>query len=237
MTRAWGLTRLILTTVLVALATPLFAAPSAEADVAACASGPEGGFLTVDGSVFEGVLNDRWTLGADSLTGLDPYTDTENGIRNPAWSWEDGPYYAWINMLCLTTDTNGPADDGSDDTGLYGARMILTGAYDNTICGTGLWIDRGPGDSTTLDLTPIAALGPGEDIWDAKYTLSTVAGTGPIVINATTTPTPGAPGGEPLAGGGAINLTPVFPSPGDCVTRNVRDFAMTGMFTLIGVTG
>lgn len=220
-------TRLFLIMGLVALAVPLFGATSAQADVAACATAGAAGPITPG---VQAIVPDLGTTGADSLLG-DPLTDTDNGVRNPntppglpnsGAGWEDGIYEFHDDAsLCLTVDTN----ENLLDTGLYSAAIDSHGAYDNTICGTGLAIDRGPQDSTTVGLTPIAALGPGEPITDANYTVAFAAGTGPILINATTS------GGEVLTGGGIVHITPVV---GNCVTTDVTNFSVAAAFVAAG---
>lgn len=216
MTRAWGFARPILIAGLLALGAPLLAAPGAHADVLSCAT--EGGV----GPVTPGVQSISNDVGDTLFT--EPLLDTDNGVSYPHPGWEDGVYeYHDFISRCLAVDTNGPGDDGANDTGLYSAVIDSFGAYDNTICGTGLWIDRGPVDSTTVDLTPIQALGPGEDITDANYAITFTAGAGTMGISAST----GA--GETMTGDGMARLSPAV---GNCVTTDVSAFDVTVGFRL-----
>lgn len=216
MTRAWGLTTPILITVLVALATPLIAAPSADADVTSCAT--QGGV----GPVTPGAQSILTDLGSNPTAWIG---DTDNGVTYANPGWEDGVYeYHDQTSQCLTVDTNGPADDGAIDTGIYSAAVDSTGAYDNTVCGTMLWKDRGPGDFTTVDLSPIQALGPGEDIVDATYEITFAAGAGPMQIIASSAT------GETQTGDG---IAQIIPRVGNCIDRDVTGFALTAAFTVV----
>ncbi|MGH2957604.1 MAG: hypothetical protein ACRDL6_11495 [Solirubrobacterales bacterium] len=224
---------MILITSLCALAVPLVAASGAQAHVYMCTVEGVAGPITPDPSSgaatgVESVLTDLMDNGGmsegDSLTeavGGDPLTDTDNGIRRPNAGWEDGIYEFHTpdapetNLSrCLTVD--------GGVTGLFLADIDSAGAYDNTVCGTGEAVDRGPANVTTVYLGP-----PRVNIVDADYVVKFVAGNGPIQISRAETAT-----GHVLTGDGMIHITPG--APGNCVDSDVTQFEVTGAFTLQG---
>lgn len=175
-----------------------------------------------------------YTCSFDGLAGTANSDDpADGGVSSVQRDLEDndlldfdaGSYEFTGGGTCIHVDN----DDGSDGTGVYTGTISSTGRYNNQICGTGTATSNaanGGSTSVTVEGSPTGnpladAEGP---VSDVDYHIDFTGGNGLLTINSATNAN-----GETGGGAGYVNI---HPSQGNCVNESVKEFLVSGSFTV-----
>jgi hypothetical protein len=230
--------RWAITTLVVAASVPAVAPATAHADLYSCA------FNTPFGYVYTGRSDEYGIESIDTDLHQPAFPNQPMGDNDDEGAaGYDGDFNFYTPPVpfggiatCLFVESTHGSNEGLNNlSGVYRAYIGSAGKYDNLVCGTATFFDRGSIDLTTVTFER-GALGDAAEINDMDYSLGTIASQGTLDITNVTT-MDGETSGTVGDTDGYVSIVPTGTGSGSgdtaCVDGDVDEFQAFGTFTIV----